>query len=415
MAATIKRRKGGFILRHTNRRLNQQSSSLFYYTLLFTSCVFFSSPALSQIFSVEWYKPIVSNSMIPGRSKVILSGTTEPKSTIKISAKEILLVSGTEEMESLPTSDLVVQPQVIADQRGYFELILDLPNKTVQLPLEARSPNGRTKKFQMNLEVKENVAIVTNQATAKKSPYEKRTWSLWGGIGLNFLSYDQSTSIPSEITLKSFDMPTIFAKAAYSLDDRLSLQTTYNQAPGKTTSSPLIQVAQGEYHWTYWTAEATYFPKAWKVFIGQQLIEFGANLGAQYHSIPFIGRSSATSSTTASVYTNSMTMMAVGATALLHYSRFWTLEAFARYQVPYSTGSIFDVNSDFAFDGSMGAIYKLSPDLRLGLFWYGQYQKYRFTNFNDPYLAQNSTNGLVSGDQTLLFSNFEARIGWEFN
>jgi len=80
-----------------------------------------------------------------------------------------------------------------------------------------------------------------------------------------------------------------------------------------------------------------------------------------------------------------------------------------RYQYPISSGTnsndSFTVSPIFAFDGSLGTVYSFGENFRLGLFWYGQYHYYKFS-------YSGSTS--FSGEQTLLYSNAELRLGFEF-
>jgi hypothetical protein len=85
-----------------------------------------------------------------------------------------------------------------------------------------------------------------------------------------------------------------------------------------------------------------------------------------------------------------------------------------RYQFPLSTqsdgASQFDISPRFAFDGSVGLSYNLTPRTRLGMFWYGQWHEYEFKNAPDAFSGDK-----ISGDQSLFFSNWEFRMGFEFD
>lgn len=58
------------------------------------------------------------------------------------------------------------------------------------------------------------------------------------------------------------------------------------------------------------------------------------------------------------------------------------------------------------FDGSLGVSRKFTERLRAGLYWFGQYQDYQYEFTRD--------GNFVQGDQTLLNSNIQIRLGWEF-
>jgi hypothetical protein len=77
-----------------------------------------------------------------------------------------------------------------------------------------------------------------------------------------------------------------------------------------------------------------------------------------------------------------------------------------RYQHPLTSGlGLKEVQPVFIFDGSLGLVRKLENRFALGLYWYGQFQRYRYRAY-DPL-----NDADISGTQTLLISNLEARLG----
>src|SRR5690606_11232204 len=184
----------------------------------------------------------------------------------------------------------------------------------------------------------------------------------------NFLKYDQNMpNIPAGIGFQSFTGPALYAKVVRSINREWAAQATINRSPGKTSSSDSVNIQKGDYAWLFLTGEATYFPPQWKFSKKNSFFnEFGVQAGLQYHSIPFFARSSTTDATASSVETNSVLMAAVGATSVLHYKRYWLFEAFLRYQHPLQSGSLYDIDPKFAFDGSHGVIYKWKANWRLG-------------------------------------------------
>ncbi len=60
----------------------------------------------------------------------------------------------------------------------------------------------------------------------------------------------------------------------------------------------------------------------------------------------------------------------------------------------------------FAFDGSIGAAYYITPNVKTGLFWYGQWQQFQFT------AARGSI--LNSGSENLFYSAMDFRLGYDF-
>lgn len=376
-------------------------------------------PTINQTtpIEVEWYKPIIGISTNVERSRVIITGRTEPRSKISLASEKIFLVKKDESgLETFNKKDADGERIEIADWRGHFGYELELPFRSAQLVFKVETPDKRERLYQIYIDVSEHEANITNMNIAKVSPYTRRTWGLWGGIGFNFLSYDQETSIPSNLNLQSFELPSLYAKAVRTINKDWAIQVTYNRAPGKTQSSSSVRVSQGTYNWTFYTAEFTYYPQILKFKYRRYFSEIGIQIGGQHHQIPFIARSSASDSNIASVETNEVSMLAAGATWLIHYDRYWMLESFFRYELPVASGDLFKIKPKTAFDASVGLIYKWKPDIRAGLFFYGQWLDYDFTDHRDYYYSANgSSDPYVDGSQSMFFSNIEARIGWEFD
>jgi hypothetical protein len=228
------------------------------------------------------------------------------------------------------------------------------------------------------------------------------------------MKYDQTSDIPSNLTFHSTKVPALFAKVSRIIKKNWQLQGTFNYSPGDTSSSEKINVVEDQYNWTFLSVNATYLSPNWKSTSEGYPSQFGVQGGFQYHLVPFIQRSSSTDPQAVSLTTNQVIMATLGAVYNVQVNRYWALETFLRYQLPVGSGSVFKVSPQLAFDGSVGAIYKYSPQWRTGLFWYGQYQKYGFGEHEDVYLKANG-GAKVTGSQTLFFSNIEARLGYEFD
>jgi hypothetical protein len=83
-------------------------------------------------------------------------------------------------------------------------------------------------------------------------------------------------------------------------------------------------------------------------------------------------------------------------------------EGFIRYQRILSTGQLYTISSQMAFDDSVGINYTQLLNWRVGLYWYGQLHVYGYESY-DP-----SVSEFVTGEQTLFFSNIELRFAYEF-
>ncbi len=363
---------------------------------------------------VEWYQPDLGLSDKTNFTAVTLSGRTRPRTKVRIANDQVVIITRKGDIKSMKAERVFKNREATADARGIFDMNLELPTMTAQIPIEVQYPSGELRKYQINLDVQKEDVKMTN-ANTKGSPYARRKWGLWGGFGFNFLKYDQTSSIPSEVGFQSFAGPSIYAKVARSLSREWAMQMTYNQSPGKTQSSDEIKVTEGSYNWTFYTSEFTYFKNNWKKRYRNYLTQFGAQGGVQYHVVPFIVRSSTTDASVASVDTNTVLMGTAGGTWLIHYDRYWLFETFARYQHPLSSGSTFKIEPIYAVDGSVGVIYKWKPDVRAGFFWYGQMHAYNYSGHTDKYNAANGGTPTVNGKQTLFFTNLEFRVGWEFD
>jgi len=384
-------------------------------TLSFTTspAVWAQTATQKSTVAIEWYQPTQEAPTRKDRRKVIVSGKTTPGTEVRVATPEITVMDDKNHIETLKADDVFPEKKVRADKRGIFELSLDLPMKTVLLPLTAQ--NGRTtRSYQINFKV-DNRSVKLLNTKAQNSPYRRRLWGFWAGLGFNYLAYSQTTSIPSDLSFRSFDGPSIFLKIWRSFGPEFSLQATYNRAPGLTSSSSAVTVQQGSYSWTYFAADLSYLRHNWKFRYRKYFTEMGLLGGVQYHEVPFLTRSSTTDPHVASVATDNIVMATLGGEWLIHYDRYWLFETFLRYQYPVSSSPQFEIDPTVAFDGSVGIIYKYRPDFRFGVFWYGQYQDYNFKNHNDVYFSAQGQPASISGSQYLFYSNLEVRLGWEFD
>lgn len=365
---------------------------------------------------VEWFMPQVRmESRGVYQVTIEAQGPSLSKITIPVNAVPILVPDG--RVRNAPLRAIWKEGKVHADRRGMFDLRLRLPEGTAQVPVQITTPEGESRVYQLSLVAEEGSIELAGEGKLRSSPYAKRNWALWAGTGFNYLSYEQESQDTSlSIELTSFDFPTISLKVDRLITETFLFQATYNKAPGKATSSPAAQVAESEYEWTFFTADLKYFFPQFKRERANYMSEIAAQVGAQYHDVPFLSRSSTTDPTAITVKSNLIALGTVGATWLIHYGRYLLFETYLRYQFPFFSGSLFDVSPKIAFDGSVGFFYKWTPDWRVGLFWYGQYHQYGYSNHKDKFFEANGGGGPnVGGDQSLLFSTMELRLGWEFD
>jgi len=142
------------------------------------------------------------------------------------------------------------------------------------------------------------------------------------------------------------------------------------------------------------------------LMLGNSPLVYGLRLGIQQHKTPFIFLNA---DTDLNIKSNEVNTASLGVLAELNRRR-WTYYWLMRYQHPLSTkangSDQFTLTPTFAFDGSLGASYNFTPQLKAGMFWYGQWHQYNFA-----YSDGEVTN---VGFQSLFYSNLDFRIGFDF-
>lgn len=393
---------------------------IFIFAIIFLAYNLASAKNQSEItVDVDWYKPQFVMSIGTNKTRVFLTGKTLPGASVTVHNDELVVIGSRTSSARIPYSSVIVNKETIADPRGFFDLPLDLTLNAFQIPVEVKYPTGESRVYILPIVVKQRDVTIADQTDLANSPFGRRNWSFWAGAGFNLLMYEQSNStIGSDLRIDSLAGPSLHFKSTKTINRQMALSLTYNRSPGKTASSESVQVAQDSFDWIFYTAEANYFPPTWKSRrFGKYFTEIGAQLGLQQHKVPFMARTDPNDPATTSVTENTLTMLAGGLTCLMHYNRYFMFEGFVRYQYPLATGSLFEIEPQLAFDGSVGVVYKWKKDFRIGGFWYGQYHKYNFSNHNDIYFDANPLDGTnpTQGAQSLFFTNLELRLGWEFD
>lgn len=368
---------------------------------------------------VKWYQPEVGESKRKNWVRVILSGTTTPGARALVSSKHIPVILPNKKIRRIKTKAALKSKRYsTADNKGYFEIHLELPTYPVQLPLKVYPPRGvkqPARSYQFNLIIEKQKVQLHNAKHLERSPAFQKKYGIWFGSGINYLAYTQQTQdIPSDLEFQTFKGPSAFAKGWIRLTDQMDLIATAKMSPGAAGSSNSVQVANGDYNWLIFGLEGSYYPHSWRFKLGKNTNSIlGFRVGLQHHIVPFIARTG-TSEQEAEITTNSMTMMTGGLIYTIAPEEKISYEIFMRYQYPLATGDIFSIDPKFAFDGSVGATYQLNNDWKLGVFWYGQWHEYSFTH-TDKYFQSQNEPAEIQGDQSLFFSNIELRLGYEFN
>lgn len=230
------------------------------------------------------------------------------------------------------------------------------------------------------------------------------------GLGGNYLNYGQTVpGANAEVSYESLKPVSVYGEAGATISRKWKAAASYHDSPGQVSSSPSIPVSNGSYHWKTYSGEGFYELNEDMFRVNGKPVVLDGRFGVQYHSMPFIVVQSSTRSV--DIRENTLTMATIGANATLGKWEKFSYEVFGRYQYPVSAAgsgsNSFKVSPNFAFDGSMGGLYRLS-NVTLGAFWYGQWHVYNF-NYTDG-----STGTSNSGRQSLFYSNVEFRLGYEF-
>ncbi|MCH2534292.1 MAG: hypothetical protein MK008_07625 [Bdellovibrionales bacterium] len=372
------------------------------------------SPDTKSEKTVKWYQPKLGYTDSPSRTRVILSGKTEPNATVSISDKAIpIVINGKQKYFKktyafIKDKDNKTLSEAKTDGEGFFTYTLDLPEGLALLPLKVSYQDQTEKDFQLNLQISFDKVDITNLGQLESSPLFKKDYALWLGVGATLLTYEQiSEDIPLEQEFESFKSPAFYFKYWMNLSTQWDFSIEYKNAPGVVEDNETFTYAEKDYSWSFYGLDFQYNPSEWVRANpwGKTYMDLGIMLGVQYHQLPFITRLTAS---TAEITQNNMYMLSLGGKLTFYTNDTWLYEIFVRRQLPLTTGSSFNATPTFTLDGSLGVSYKLSDNWRVGLFWYGQYQQHNYEKHKD------FSEGEVSGNQKFFFSNAEVRFGYEW-
>jgi hypothetical protein len=252
--------------------------------------------------------------------------------------------------------------------------------------------------------------VRTKVERVKEDDWIHNGWWAWVGSGTNWTKYDQSVPGGSTFSTKDTRGPSQYLEAGYTGDKGWGGVFSYKNTPGKVALSGAdindeAYVFESQYAWKTISLEGIMRKLSSLKVFGRPIL-MGFRVGAQQHQTPYvhvnaIGRPELKS--------NEMTTASLGVLAELNRRR-WNYYWLMRYQYPLSTNSDgasqWEIEPTFAFDGSLGVSYSLTPRTKLGFFWYGQWHQYGFT-----YSDGAQTN---SGFQSLFYSNADLRLGIDF-
>ena len=305
---------------------------------------------------------------------------------------------------------------------------LDLTKKPLRQHKRAQSPN-KTANDLRELSVKNDLSAVeeqtrdassvseSNQDSSPVSTYtpevpEVWKWSgshreLWLGVGVNYISYSQTVPGVSSINSQGVASPSYYLLGDFQFGDKWGAIASYKNSPGYLGSNGNLSAATTEYAWQTINAEGSYLLT--DHLFGNDKIDARIRIGAQQNYLPFLALDAGS---VFNVHIVQMATAVLGGQLALNQNNRLRYEFLFHYQLPVSTsgtgGDTFKIQPRSAFDGSLGAAYKITRSWLVGLYWYGQINQYNysFTNGN--------TGLATSGSQNVFYSNGELRIGHDF-
>lgn len=353
--------------------------------------------------AIRWYQPESSASDKPEEVIVVLSGKTNMQNSVRLLYDKIILINDKKEIFSPPPRPTSLPEKIQIDSSGYFEVRLPLPLVSVLIPFAVlRSGQQSEEIYQLSFKIQADRIVVQQNKPLLKKPKSSRG-RVWLGLGVNYLSFSQDTTVPANLYFESFTQPSLFSAIDFTPTEQLEISLSYTKAPGKTKSSYELQVANERYAWQIASLDLTYF-------LQNGDLSWGPRLGLQFHDVPFLSRTLANE---VEFLSSKVVMATLGGQFNKRMGHRLNLTSFMRYQYFVNSSSLYMVHKQTAFDGSIGLSYGFDSKWHCGLFWYGQYQRIVFTDHED--VGYKYLNGpKIDGSQRLLFSNLEFRLGFEY-
>lgn len=234
-----------------------------------------------------------------------------------------------------------------------------------------------------------------------RDPAAKPRLRLWGGTGADYLRFSQSSGSDLESgTFSKLMAPTYMAGANLRFGENSNLQVEYHDWPGQITTKGDVQLDKTRFDWRSISGE--YQHQFWQ----KNHVTYSGLLGLQVHQVPFLSQNSDGS---ISLLENELRNLSGGLKLVYAPTADFEYEGFMRYQTLLSSkstdGAQFSAKGGTMFDGSLGVTRKYLNGLRLGVFWFGQYQSLNYDFTRD---GSSST-----GSQSFFNSNFQLRIGYD--
>ncbi len=290
------------------------------------------------------------------------------------------------------------QGRIISDFSAPYKMKTGVPTYLAKAPPAPREPQRKpaaTERTSTRIDAKH------------EEPFEKSGWWAWLGMGENYVDYRQSTNGRGSLSDQHTKGMSKYLETGFISQNNWGGVFSYKNTPGEFNP----KLPEGStldsttYTWTSIGVEGILRKTSPFSLFGTP-VTYGMRVGMQQHNIPFVFLDS---DGNLQMKNNQMTTASAGVLAEWTRKRmtyYWLM----RYQYPLSSkadgSSQYSITPVFAFDGSIGASYNFTRQLKGGLFWYGQWHQFGFTY----------ADGLVTnqGFQSLFYSNIDLRLGWDF-
>jgi len=362
-----------------------------------------ASISFAQSPVVEWYPVENEKSQFPQRTKVIVSGRTSPGAWVEIDGETVTVLRDKKNL-----NQKIENEKTRANSEGFFEVSLDLPFGSAQIPVSISSGEKLQKTFLLTFEispVKEQIVLNTPTSN-KKPPAAAKKVRLWMGAGWTIQRYTQNILNGSDLGFQTIQAPGIMARGGY-WGEKWGFDFYFRDAPGKIESDAPYVVQTSQYSWRITEIKGLYqFDRNAKSRIFGLASQWQLRFGPQIHQLPFLEVDAAQVVT---LETNSFSMASLGVGLLLGQEQNWTYEFFLGIQRPLSAsgpGESFKISSPLGYEAQLGGAYKFAPNWRLGMFSHTQSLSYSY-----EYVKAGVP---TSGKQSLFSTTLDLRLGYEF-
>jgi hypothetical protein len=364
---------------------------------------------------IRWYPPELFSKLDVANKGVSIAGETKPGTRVYLKSDEIFQfkADGAKVSRKLNPDDAKYLPGVV-DLRGLFFFELYLPPGKYDIPVSFVDPRApmlqAAKNYHLIINIKSDKVEFDYLIEGEDDPFSPISDYFTFGLGGNLMVYNKAVpEIPAELRFSSFKVPSLRMGFGKSFSESWRMASYFLSAPGSTSNGSRVTVTNGNYNWPILSADLIYSHKKWKwLYHENYRIRWGLRMGLQSHLIPFM-RAETQGSTVQTIRLASMQMLTVGTQFDILTNADISYEILMRFHFPMNTNDYFKVTNQMSFDGSMGALYRW-PEQKwsLGLFWYGQWLKYSFTEY-DQFVSRE-----VQGTFNILYSNIEMRFIYPF-